>query len=1232
MTSTLSRHDNKRPRHAKPDPISPSPLTLTLALGCSALVSVSLSAPAAGADWTGAASSDWFVAGNWSPAALPAAGTDVLINSGTPNPAVISGPNATARHLSIGDATLTISNGGTLLTNGIGSIAYTGATSGAATVTGAGSTWTSVGPIYVGHITSGTGTLTISNGGKVYSGGGHVGFFSGSTGIASVDGAGSAWISNADIAIGEAGTGTLTISNGGLVSNVNGMMADTHAGSVTVTGANSTWANSGGLVVGNFRQATLTIANGGTVTSTTGIIGSFNGSVSSATVSGAGSTWTNSAGLTIGREGVGTLTIINGGAVSNTTGVIGAAAGSAGTAAVDGGGSTWTNSADLSVGKAGTGMLTITNGGTVTNVTGYVGQIAGATGTATVSGAGSAWTNSSELRIGQNGTGTLTISAGGTVSNTVGYLGNFSSGSATVDGTGSAWANSSVLYVGVSGSGVGTLTISGGGTVTNTVGHIGYSLNSTGTVTVDGAGSTWTSSSTLLVGTSGTGTLTIANGGTVGSASGIIGNTGTGSATVGGVNSTWTNSGSLTIGNIGFGTLTIGSGGTVSNTNGVLGNSAGSSGTVTVSGAAATWTSSADIVVGYAGTGTLNVGNGGVVSVGGPVQIAKLAGSVGTLNIGGAAGAAALAPGTLNGAPIQFGGGTGTVNFNHTSAGYTFASVVSGLGTINQVAGTTILTADSSGFTGATHVTGGRLAVNSSLANSVVTVSGGILGGTGTVGGILAQAGGTIGPGNSIGTLAVAGNVVQATGSIYQVELTSTGQADRINATGTATIASGAVLDVVKLDAAPYVLGTHYTVLQADGGVTGTYALSGNFMQTAFIGLVANYDSTHVYLDVAKVKSFAAAGQTPNQIATAGGVESLGSGHSLYDAVLLLPTDAAARAAFDSLSGEVHASARGVMIEDSRFVREAVTNRVRSAFDSVGAVATPVVTYGRGGAQAAPANTAGFAVWGQAFGSWGSVSGNGNAAALRRDIGGFFIGADGLVADRWRVGVVGGYSHGNMRVAARNSSLASDNYHVGLYAGTQWGDLALRTGLAYAWHDIGASRSVAFAGFADTLKSRYGARTAQAFGELGYRIRAGQLAFEPFANLAHVSLATDGFTETGGAAALSARDTTTGVTFTTLGLRASTDIVLGNGMSVTARGMLGWRHAFGATTPYQTLSFTGASPFSIAGAPIARNAAAVEAGLDLNLTSSATLGLSYGGQFGSGLTDQTLRGNFAVKF
>ncbi len=38
---------------------------------------------------------------------------------------------------------------------------------------------------------------------------------------------------------------------------------------------------------------------------------------------------------------------------------------------------------------------------------------------------------------------------------------------------------------------------------------------------------------------------------------------------------------------------------------------------------------------------------------------------------------------------------------------------------------------------------------------------------------------------------------------------------------------------------------------------------------------------------------------------------------------------------------------------------------------------------------------------------------------------------------------------------------------------------------------------------------------------------------------------------------------------------------------VTARGSLGWRHAFGDTAPTTTLAFAGGSPFSIAGAPIA---------------------------------------------
>jgi fibronectin-binding autotransporter adhesin len=537
-------------------------------------------------------------------------------------------------------------------------------------------------------------------------------------------------------------------------------------------------------------------------------------------------------------------------------------------------------------------------------------------------------------------------------------------------------------------------------------------------------------------------------------------------------------------------------------------------------------------------------------------------------------------------------------------------------------------------YTGGTTVDSGTLIVNGSIASSAVTVNdGGTLGGNGTIGATTVLAGGTVAPGNSIGTLKVAGNVSFGLGSIYQVEVNAAGQSDKIVAAGTATLNGGTVQ--VLAGAGNYAPATTYTILTANGGRGGAFdTVTSNL---AFLDPTLSYDPTNVYLTLTRNSiDFAAIGGTRNQRAAGGGVEGLGWGHPIYGAVLQLDAPAA-RAAFDALSGEIHASAKGVMIEDSRFAREAAMDRLRDAFGAVGAVRSPVMTYVDGKPVAAAANTDRFAVWGRGFGSWGSLEGDGNAATIKRDIGGFFIGGDGLVTESVRLGVLGGYSRSTFQIGNRHSSGSSDNYHIGLYGGTNWGNLAFRSGAAYTWHDLSTSRSAAFPGFADMLTGNYSARTAQVFGEFGYRIDAGQtpvgaLAFEPFANLAYVNLATDGFSEKGGAAALSGRGDISSISFTTLGLRASRQFTTGNDLNMAARGMLGWRHAYGDTTPLSTLAFAGGAPFAVAGVPIAQDAAVVEAGLDLNLSPTATLGLSYGGQFGNDLSDQTIRGTFGVKF
>ncbi|WP_379072993.1 autotransporter outer membrane beta-barrel domain-containing protein [Mesorhizobium sp. UC22_110] len=268
---------------------------------------------------------------------------------------------------------------------------------------------------------------------------------------------------------------------------------------------------------------------------------------------------------------------------------------------------------------------------------------------------------------------------------------------------------------------------------------------------------------------------------------------------------------------------------------------------------------------------------------------------------------------------------------------------------------------------------------------------------------------------------------------------------------------------------------------------------------------------------------------------------------------------------------------------------------------------------------------------GQVFGAWSSIDGDGNASRMKQSTGGFVTGIDTELAEAWRVGVLAGYSRTSFDAKDRTSSGDSDNYHLGLYGGTRWGALALRTGLSYTWSNIETGRTVSFRGFNDGLSADYDAGAFQAFGELGYRLDAAGAAFEPFVNLAHVSLRTDGFTEKGGAAALSAEAQTTNTTFSTLGLRASTDFMLGS-VAASANGTVGWKHAFGDTTPFTKVGFAGSSLFTVAGVPIAKNTFVLQTGLDMKVTDNATLGISYNGEFGSGSSTNGVDARLSVKF
>jgi fibronectin-binding autotransporter adhesin len=560
--------------------------------------------------------------------------------------------------------------------------------------------------------------------------------------------------------------------------------------------------------------------------------------------------------------------------------------------------------------------------------------------------------------------------------------------------------------------------------------------------------------------------------------------------------------------------------------------------------------------------------------------------------------------------------------------------------------GTLKLTGDSSAFAGKTSVRQGILSVDGKLGGTVEVLGGGRLQGNGTIGGLSLASGGVVAPGNSIGTLNIAGDVAFVAGSTYDVEIAGNGTSDRIAATGKATL-GGATVAVTALDAqTSYQEGQTYTILTAAGGITGSFDPS-VLARSAFLdaSLIQTANAVDLKIGIKGTTPeepgkpggnpvFGKVANTYNQTQTATALDTLqqsGAPLALYNKLLVQSADEA-RAAFDSLSGEVHASTVTGLIEDSRFVRDAVNDRLRSAFETVGGL--PLMGYDDDAKEittASLAPTERYGAWGSVFGSWGHFGGDGNAARLSRSTGGFVTGVDGLITDDVRLGFLAGYSHSSFKVDDRRSSASSDNYHLGLYGGTQLGAFSLRSGLAYTWSEIDTSRQVTFPGFSDSLTGSYRAGTTQVFGELGYGLKAGSVAFEPFANLAYVNVHTNGFAEQGGASALTVHSGSSDNTFTTLGLRATTDFDIGS-TKATVRGMIGWRHAYGDVTPTVSQAFTGSSAFTIAGAPIARDAAVIEAGLDFAITPQATLGLSYHGQVGSKASDHGVRADLNVKF
>ena len=517
----------------------------------------------------------------------------------------------------------------------------------------------------------------------------------------------------------------------------------------------------------------------------------------------------------------------------------------------------------------------------------------------------------------------------------------------------------------------------------------------------------------------------------------------------------------------------------------------------------------------------------------------------------------------------------GTLRFVQ-SADRTFSGVLTGTGSLSkQGSGTTTFTEVSTSYSGTATVSGGTLLINGTLGgvSSLIQVaSGGALGGGGTLGGALTvQSGGTLAPGNSIGTLSAANGAVFQSGSTYEVEIDAAGNTDLLAVTGQASLAG-----MLKVIALGYPTGyppvQDYTILTATGGVSGEFDTVTDDLPDIDVEVTYNANDVVVgYVQTSSLAELSAKEIYPNSLQAVSG-----SGRAFANTLTQF----------------------GEVLPDAPF------------------------------AQGDAGSADGWSVRTSLLGSQRDVDATGGISGYSARDFGVAGGADrrfDLAAGSGRLGFGFGYLDSSVNAGA--SSTDVDSLYVGLYGGVEQGAFSASASMAYGWQDYDFSRSISLAagGPATATGSTSGdifATSVEVSYDLAARMGIGSdYAFRlaPAARLDYVHASSDGFAETGaGVLNLTVDPGSLDRTWLGAGIVMSARFATDDGPVFTPSLKLFYENLASGRSASTTSAIPLASAsFVSAGVLEDADYLSLEAGLGVEMSESVSLDFGYRGAFAS---------------
>jgi outer membrane autotransporter protein len=559
----------------------------------------------------------------------------------------------------------------------------------------------------------------------------------------------------------------------------------------------------------------------------------------------------------------------------------------------------------------------------------------------------------------------------------------------------------------------------------------------------------------------------------------------------------------------------------------------------------------------------------------------------------------------------------------------------------------------------------GLLSINGSLTTPFLTVSNGaILGGSGTITGTV-NSHGTISPGNSIGTLNIVG-ALNMTNSFYNEQVNAAGQSDLISVSGSpgTAIISNAWVNVSPAASGIYAVQTIYTNLTAMGGVLGTNAGSSITPSVfpSWLGFASSlqYPNTNTVTLTLDRKPFVSVANTYNQHSVAGALDGVGvvglSGtmSNLVNQFFWLPSASAARAALDSMSGEIHGSLGMLDVQQQDAFNNSIalrTGRMSAGGENGGyAAAKPVQLASAGSALPPMQSEANQSVndmnayqiepniWLQGFGSFGHLDGDGNASGGDFTISGLSGGFDYRLSPEMLVGLAVGYAHDDASVGGPGASGSVDAIQFAGYGGYVNGPWHLDGIFSYGYLQTDTKRFINVGSIHQEADGSYDGNVFSLSTEGGYAFKAGPVTIEPTLGLNYTHLSQDSFNETSPAPGnnnydLNVHSVDMDSVRSAVGVRLAAQFGEKDGVQFIPALRAAWEHEFMDKTADVNASFVGGSgDFVVRGVELGADSAALGAGLTVAFNKALQGFVNYDAQLNERLSSHAISGGLSYSW